>query len=68
MCPTGVGNHANGDIQSEFPGLTNLDPDGNLLITTEFRNLYATLLESWLNVEAGRVLPGVDSRRLALIK
>ena len=67
-CVLVVGNHANGGIQSEFPGLTNLDPDGNLLVTTEFRTLYATLLESWMGVEAGRVLPGVDSRRLALIK
>ena len=67
-CVLLVGNHANGGIRSEFPGLTNLDPDGNLLVTTEFRNLYATLLESWLNVDVGRVLPGVDGRRLALIK
>jgi uncharacterized protein (DUF1501 family) len=67
-CVLLVGNHANGGIQSEFPGLTNLDADGNLLVTTEFRNLYATLLDSWMGVEAGRVLPGVDGRRLALIR
>lgn len=67
-CVLLVGNHANGGIQSEFPGLTNLDPDGNLLVTTEFRTLYATLLESWMGVDAARVLPGVDGRRLALVK
>lgn len=67
-CVLLVGNHANGGIQSEFPGLTNLDEDGNLLVTTEFRNLYATLLEGWLGIEAGRVIPGVDARRLPIIK
>lgn len=63
-----VGNHANGGIQSEFPGLANLDPDGNLLVTTEFRNLYATLLESWMGVDPAQVIPGVDGRRLAIVK
>jgi uncharacterized protein (DUF1501 family) len=63
-----VGNHANGGIQSEFPGLTNLDPDGNLLVTTEFRNLYATLLESWMGVDPARVISGVDGRRIPIIK
>jgi uncharacterized protein (DUF1501 family) len=67
-CVLVVGNHANGGIQSEFPGLGRLDEDGNLLVTTEFRNLYATLLESWIGVEAGRVLPGVDGRRLPIVK
>jgi uncharacterized protein (DUF1501 family) len=63
-----VGNQANGGIRSEFPGLANLDDDGNLRVTTEFRTLYATLLESWLGVEAGRVLPGVAGQRLALVR
>ena len=67
-CVLLVGNHANWGIQSEFPGLGNLDDDGNLLVTTEFRNLYASLLESWMGVDAGRVLPGVDGRRIALVK
>lgn len=67
-CVMLVGNHANGGIQSEFPGLSTLDEDGNLLVTTEFRTLYATLLESWLGIDAARVIPGVDGRRLAILK
>ena len=66
-CVMLVGNHARGGIQSEFPGLSNLDEDGNLRVTTEFRTLYATVLESWIGIEAGRVLPGVDARRLPLV-
>ena len=63
-----VGNHANGGIQSEFPGLGRLDDDDNLLVTTEFRNLYATVLESWMGVDPQRIIPGVDPRRVAIVK
>ena len=62
-----VGDRARGGIQSEFPGLANLDEDDNLLVTTEFRTVYATLLESWLGVEAARVLPKIDAARLPLV-
>jgi len=54
-----VGNRANGGVRSEFPGLTRLDDDENLVVTTDFRSVYATLLEDWLGVEAARVLPRV---------
>lgn len=60
--------HANGGIRSEFRGLANLDEDGNLRVTTEFPTLYATLLESWLGIDAGRVLPGVGAQRIALVR
>lgn len=66
-CVLLVGNHAAGGIRSEFPGLSRLDDDGNLLVTTEFRTLYASLLESWMGVPAGRILPGVDARRLPIV-
>lgn len=66
-CVLLVGNHAAGGIRTEFPGLSSLDEDGNLRVTTEFRTLYATLLESWLGIPAGRILPGVDARRLPLV-
>jgi len=63
-----VGDRANGGIRSEFPGLAQLDEDDNLRVTTEFRTVYATLLESWLGVEAARVLPKIDGARLPLVK
>jgi uncharacterized protein (DUF1501 family) len=63
-----VGDRANGGIRSEFPGLARLDEDDNLLVTTEFRTVYATLLESWVGVEAARVLPGIDGARLPLVR
>jgi uncharacterized protein (DUF1501 family) len=63
-----VGNRANGGIRTEFPGLARLDDDENLIVTTDFRNVYATLLESWLGVEAPRVLPRVSGGRLPLLR
>ena len=62
-----VGDRANGGIRSEFPGLAQLDREDNLRVTTEFRTVYATLLEGWMGVEAGRVLPGIDNGRLPLV-
>jgi uncharacterized protein (DUF1501 family) len=63
-----VGNRANGGIQSEFPGLARLDADDNLIVTTDFRSVYATLLEDWMGVEAARILPTVPSKHLPLLR
>ena len=63
-----VGNRANGGIRTEFPGLARLDDDQNLIVTTDFRTVYASLLESWMGVEAGRALPRVPGGRLPLLR
>ena len=63
-----VGERANGGIRSEFPGLAKLDEYDNLRVTTEFRTLYASLLEGWLGVEAEQVLGRVGGGRLALVR
>ncbi len=57
-----VGNRANGGIVSEFPGLDVLDPLENLRVTTEFRTVYASLLEQWLAIDSERVLGAVPAR------
>jgi uncharacterized protein (DUF1501 family) len=42
----------------EFPGLkSGLDHDGNLTPTADFRGLYSSLLEQWLNTDAAAILP-----------
>jgi uncharacterized protein (DUF1501 family) len=53
----------------EFPGLDRLDRDGNLRATTDFRALYASLIEDWLGGDAEAILPGPIPRdRLTIVR
>jgi uncharacterized protein (DUF1501 family) len=65
-----VGTRVKGTMIGEFPGLaTGLDDDGNVKATSDFRGIYAGLLEQWLGTDAAAVLPGAGSfARPALIK
>ncbi len=55
-----MGTRAAGTLVGEFPGLNALDPDGNLRATSDFRAVYAALLEQWLSFDAARVIPGAS--------
>jgi uncharacterized protein (DUF1501 family) len=64
-----IGTRAKGQIIGEFPGVDNLDDDGNLKATADFRGLYCSLLEQWLNADAAAVVPGAGSfARTPLLK
>jgi uncharacterized protein (DUF1501 family) len=56
-----IGTRAKGTMVGEFPGLQSLDAHGNLTATSDFRGVYAGLLEQWFATDAGAVLPGVDA-------
>jgi uncharacterized protein (DUF1501 family) len=58
-----IGSRASGRMIGEFPGLARLDDDGNLRATSDFRGLYAALLEQWLGADADAIIPG--ARRFA---
>ena len=46
----------------EFPGLeTGLDDDGNVRATSDFRGVYAALLEQWFGVDGAAVIPKAAS-------
>jgi uncharacterized protein (DUF1501 family) len=51
-----VGDHVKGGLHGAQPSLTALDDDGNLVPTVDFRQVYATVLDTWLNADAGAVL------------
>jgi uncharacterized protein (DUF1501 family) len=53
-----IGTRVNGGLIGEYPGVDNLDPDGNLRATSDFRGLYCALLEQWLGTDPGAVIPG----------
>src|SRR5204863_2339165 len=50
-----LGGKVKGGVYGAYPSLTDLD-DGDLKFTTDFRGVYATLLERWLNANAKQVL------------
>ena len=64
-----VGTRAKGQLVGEFPGLSNLDGDGNLKPTSDFRGVYCSLLEQWLGADASAVIPGASAfSRPALVR
>jgi uncharacterized protein (DUF1501 family) len=56
-----VGTRARGKMIGEYPGLKNLDDDGNLRATADYRGLYCALLEQWLGADAAGIVPGAPS-------
>ncbi len=52
-----LGKAVRGGTYGEPPSLTNLD-FGNLRFTTDFRGVYATLMEKWLQAPSGTILGG----------
>ena len=50
-----VGGKVKGGLYGGYPSLTDLD-DGDLKYTTDFRRVYATLLDKWLNCDSRTVL------------
>jgi uncharacterized protein (DUF1501 family) len=58
-----IGTRAAGRMIGEFPGLDTLDEHGNLRATSDFRGVYAGLLEQWLGTDAAGIVP--DAGRVA---
>ncbi|MDW5592871.1 DUF1501 domain-containing protein [Conexibacter stalactiti] len=64
-----MGTRVRGGIEGEFPGLQSLDGEGNLLPTTDFRALYASILEQWVDADAEALIPGAAGfARYALLR
>jgi uncharacterized protein (DUF1501 family) len=53
-----VGNRVKGGHYGKAPSLTVLDQGDNLVFTTDFRRVYATVIEGWLNSPSQQVLRG----------
>jgi uncharacterized protein (DUF1501 family) len=52
-----VGGKVRGGLYGQQPSLTDLD-HGDLKYNTDFRSVYATVLERWLGRDAGDVIGG----------
>jgi uncharacterized protein (DUF1501 family) len=55
-----IGTRVNGGLIGEYPGVDNLDSEGNLRATSDFRSLYCALLEQWFGTDAAAVIPGAS--------
>ena len=68
-CAFVIGSQAEGTMVGEFPGLSNLDVNENLRVTSDFRGMYCSLLEQWLGFDSAQVIPGAGSfERPRLVK
>jgi uncharacterized protein (DUF1501 family) len=56
-----IGTRAAGKMVGEFPGLTKLDENENVVRTSDYRGMYCSLLEQWFQTEAGLVIPEAAS-------
>jgi uncharacterized protein (DUF1501 family) len=56
-----IGSQVAGTMIGEFPGLSKLDENGNLRATSDFRGLYAAILEDWLSTDADGIIPGAGA-------
>jgi uncharacterized protein (DUF1501 family) len=64
-----IGTQAAGKMIGEFPGLSTLDENENLINTSDYRAMYCSLLEQWFQTEAGVAIPEAASfERPQLIK
>jgi uncharacterized protein (DUF1501 family) len=57
-----IGTRAAGTMIGEFPGLAQLDGDGNLRATSDFRGLYGSLIGDWFGVDPAAILPQTLNR------
>jgi uncharacterized protein (DUF1501 family) len=51
-----IGNNVKGGMYGKPPSLTDLVLEGNLQNTTDFRQVYATLIEEWMGADSAKVL------------
>jgi uncharacterized protein (DUF1501 family) len=65
-----MGTRVRGTMVGEFPGLKNgLDDDGNLKATVDYRSIYSSVLEQWLQTDAAGIIPNAKAfSRVPLLK
>jgi uncharacterized protein (DUF1501 family) len=59
-CAFVIGSQSQGQMVGEFPGLSSLDVNENVRVTSDFRGMYCSLLEQWLGFDASQVIPGAS--------
>ena len=62
-----VGSRVQGGLVGTAPSLVDLDPEGDLKMTVDFRGIYASVLEEWLGIPAQAIV-GKSYAALPLFK
>jgi len=63
-----AGKDVKGGQYGAIPSLTKLDPGGNLIHTTDFRRVYATMIQGWLGLRDTRDLLNGDFQPFELFR
>ena len=61
-----IGKPVKGGHYGKPPSLAELDPDGNVAHTTDFRHVYASLIEGWFGYQDSKALLSGDFAPLAM--
>lgn len=51
-----IGGRVSGGLYADYPNLSHLDSNGDLIHTVDFRQVYASVLQDWLGVDSTPVL------------
>ncbi|MGA2626548.1 MAG: DUF1501 domain-containing protein [Candidatus Bathyarchaeia archaeon] len=51
-----IGGRVTGGLYGDYPSLSNLDSNGDLIHTVDFRQVYASVLQDWLGTDPSQVL------------
>ncbi len=63
------GTQARSGVLTDYPRLNDLDAYGNLKVTVDFRQVYASLIEQWLAADANAVIPRANElTRVGLVR
>jgi uncharacterized protein (DUF1501 family) len=62
-----VGDPVAGGLYGRVPELDRLDEHGNLVVNTDFRSVYAALIDHWLGGDHRAVLPGAPFAPLPIL-
>lgn len=62
-----IGPGIEGGRFGQSPSLRSLDPNGNLVHTVDYRSVYATVLDEWLEADADTILGGEHERLGAFV-
>jgi uncharacterized protein (DUF1501 family) len=63
-----VGDRAVGGVHGAMPRLDDLDAAGNLKVSTDFRTVYAAVIDDLLGGDHNLVLPGAPFDKLPVIQ